>query len=1154
MREQFENLKMSPSCKCMKSFEDELSNYHNLSSSAGLASPDEGGITNFQIFNFQNYQIIKNMKAFKKFLLISLIVSYGSINALFSQLPGNLLWTSNNGKIVQKGQAVVTCHANTIVPVGDDYVLAIMDIRVLPSVFSSAVSTSSPSYQDVWAPNVYHHPNWRVEQLGNIYGLTIDDNANIYVIPTAIRGNGCYTGYGSLGGYNSVTPKNASSVNSGGVIYKIDAITGNPTVLCQLPQQYDETYSGGYCYSPGLLQIEFDKTHNQLFVSNREDGKIYRIGMDGSILSIFDPGVLDNGNPGPPSDAELPTALVVNSEGTKLYYAFNSRFVASPEQLTDLRSVDLNGSGDFVLANDVLHETITHINNVTFFSYLADMDISESGDQMLIGQRTVYGDPYLVNYNHYGQASLVNIDDFGHLTFDKTISVGQGAGHIAGQSGENYGGIAFGPTNVDPVTEQITGEDGIYWFASADILNPYGPHGVYAAPKANINSINTSGPNNNAYVVDYDGIYTEDSKGQGGDIDIYYFASPCTVSLTSTPSTCNISNNTYSISGSITFTDAPATGTLTVSIGSVTQTFNTPFTSPQAYTLTGLTSDGASHTVTAAFSEDAACTATQTYTAPVSCQCVISAITATPGACSTTNNTYTLIGQVTFTNAPAAGTLVISVTGGNSVTLNAPFTSPISYSIANLNADGVSHTVTATFSNNTLCASTQSYTAPVQCSTPCPPSSFNFCTGDMFTLTAPAGYSSYQWYTVVGATETPITGATSSIYVATMPGTYIYHATDSGGCPIELCCPVTLNDVRPLLSCTATVIPGCGQSNGSATVTATGGAGGYTYTWSTTPAQTTATATNLPAGTYTVTVSDSGGCSNTCSVVLAAPNSPTCVASVVTQPGCGLTNGSATTTPSGGNGVYTYKWSTTPQQTSQTATGLGAGLYTVTVTDGNMCTSTCTVTLTTPSGPTCSIAAVAQPSCANLTGGSATVTGAGGSGGYTYRWSTTPQQTAATATGLSGGTYTVTITDSNSCTSTCQIIMTTPTNCCNVNAVTIQNIECYDNATPALMTDNKLRASLLVTNSNASLTTYNVTVNGGTTITPTSGMYGIGTQFTLGPGTAGGGATFTVTITDSANPGCQNTVQLVDPGTCNPGTGVCPPVKCGTATIQVNGN
>jgi hypothetical protein len=290
----------------------------------------------------------------------------------------------------------------------------------------------------------------------------------------------------------------------------------------------------------------------------------------------------------------------------------------------------------------------------------------------------------------------------------------------------------------------------------------------------------------------------------------------CTISsITATPSSCTPGSTMYSVTGQVTFTDAPATGTLTVSVGSVTQIFNAPFTSPQTYTISGLTSDGASHTVTAVFSADAACTATQTYTAPASCQCVISALTAVPGTCNSNNNAYTLTGQVTFTNAPASGTLVITVTGGNSVTLNSPFTSPLSYSIANLNADGASHTVTATFSNNIMCTLSQTYSSPAQCSTPCPPSSFDFCGGDTYTLTAPAGYTSYQWYTVVGTTETPIPGATTNVYIATMPGTYIYHATDAGNCPIELCCPVTLNDVRPLLSCTATTTPGCGQSNGS---------------------------------------------------------------------------------------------------------------------------------------------------------------------------------------------------------------------------------------------------------------------------------------------------------------------------------------------------
>ncbi|MFN8338866.1 MAG: hypothetical protein U0T36_07580 [Saprospiraceae bacterium] len=94
----------------------------------------------------------------------------------------------------------------------------------------------------------------------------------------------------------------------------------------------------------------------------------------------------------------------------------------------------------------------------------------------------------------------------------------------------------------------------------------------------------------------------------------------CTISsITATPSACSPGSNLYSVTGQVTFTDAPATGTLTVSVGSVTQTFNAPFTSPQTYTISGLTSDGGSHTVTAVFSAVPACSSTATYTAPAVC-------------------------------------------------------------------------------------------------------------------------------------------------------------------------------------------------------------------------------------------------------------------------------------------------------------------------------------------------------------------------------------------------------------------------------------------------------------------------------------------------------------------------------------------------------
>jgi hypothetical protein len=95
----------------------------------------------------------------------------------------------------------------------------------------------------------------------------------------------------------------------------------------------------------------------------------------------------------------------------------------------------------------------------------------------------------------------------------------------------------------------------------------------------------------------------------------------CTLSLTATPGTCVQATNNHSISGSLTFVNPPTTGTLTVSVGAITQVFNAPFASPQAYTLNGLTSDGASHTVTAAFNTSPACSGTVNYISPANCLC-----------------------------------------------------------------------------------------------------------------------------------------------------------------------------------------------------------------------------------------------------------------------------------------------------------------------------------------------------------------------------------------------------------------------------------------------------------------------------------------------------------------------------------------------------
>ncbi len=95
------------------------------------------------------------------------------------------------------------------------------------------------------------------------------------------------------------------------------------------------------------------------------------------------------------------------------------------------------------------------------------------------------------------------------------------------------------------------------------------------------------------------------------------------------------------------------------------------------------------------------------------------------------------------------------------------------------------------------------------------------------------------------------------------------------------------------------------------------------------------------------------------SVNLPSPNLTT----TITNASCGIANGTATVTASGGTPPYSYLWSTNPVQTTQTATGLGAGSYTVTVSDSNGCASSDTTTLAMNSAPLVNVRAAANPLC-----------------------------------------------------------------------------------------------------------------------------------------------------------------------------------------------
>lgn len=204
-----------------------------------------------------------------------------------------------------------------------------------------------------------------------------------------------------------------------------------------------------------------------------------------------------------------------------------------------------------------------------------------------------------------------------------------------------------------------------------------------------------------------------------------------------------------------------------------------------------------------------------------------------------------------------------------------------------------------------------------------------------------------------------------------------------------------------------------GDSTGSVSVNPTGGIAPYGYVWNT--GDTTASVTGLPAGTYTVVITDSAACVFFDTLTISEPPVLTNGLAGVPPPCASQSVGTATATPGGGVGPYTYNWSN--GQTSATATGLGGGQHFVTVTDANSCTLLDTITLTPNPSPVVTITATTDVSCFGGNDGSATASGSSGTPPYVFLWSNA--QTGATVNNLTAGNHSVVITDASGlCTDT----------------------------------------------------------------------------------------------------------------------------------------
>jgi hypothetical protein len=392
----------------------------------------------------------------------------------------------------------------------------------------------------------------------------------------------------------------------------------------------------------------------------------------------------------------------------------------------------------------------------------------------------------------------------------------------------------------------------------------------------------------------------------------------------------------------------------------------------------------------------------------------------------------------------ATGTATVSVTGGTPGYTYSWNSAPSQTTATAVNLTAGSYSVTVTDAHG--CVTTGSVTiiqpataltaTSVQTSTTCNGGNDGTATVNVVGGTAPYSYS---WNTVPSQTT-----ATAGSLTA---GTYTVTVTDNNGCSIIH--SSTITQPPAITATTSTTASACAASTGSATVTASGGTGTLTYSWNTTPSQTTTTASNIAAGIYQVTVTDGNGCTQVVSANVGNVNAPV-ITSTTTAVSCnGGSNGSATSTVTGGTAPYTYSWNTVPAQTTANASGLTAGSYTLTVTDAVGCISYLAVTITQPAALTATSTGV-NPTCTACTDGSVTATPTGGTGPYTYSWSTVPSQSTATATALVAGTYTCTITDAHGCTTTTTMTISVVTGI--MNYVKSDSYKVYPNPATSFLT------------------------------------------------------------------------------------------------------
>ena len=455
-------------------------------------------------------------------------------------IPLSLIWPGSecDGKsiMLQNSVGVLTCGVTVVTPAADRYTLALMNFDgTVPN--SGRVETTSNV-------DAYHHPSWHIDSIGNVFGTAINNNTGDIFVTASTNYGGGFLGNDAVirfGGIAGGTSNGNDDASAGGAVYKINATTGQASVFALLPQQL-VNFTNVDCESTdatvrtnsgvGLGNIVYDTDRNQYFVSNIEDGRIYRLDEDGIILDSYDPFSNDDGVAGISDLEELVYGLAIEPGTNNLFFGSVDTVVwaidnFAPVGSPSIYSISLTSSGGFpgTINNSTLPTGATYNNyeqtSETFhvsiptgggvsygegYIYLISDLAFNQNNQLLAGIRVGCKTTFFTSYNHWAETSIITRNSSSLLYTDNITELDISPLGDAGDD-DVYGGVT---TYID------TAGNDFMAVSSSDILMESGPHGIalFNDPP------NTGGEVTPLAAVSY-GVAGSDPKGVGGDIEVF---------------------------------------------------------------------------------------------------------------------------------------------------------------------------------------------------------------------------------------------------------------------------------------------------------------------------------------------------------------------------------------------------------------------------------------------------------------------------------------------------------------------------------------------------------------------------------------------------------------------------------------------------------